>query len=1565
MLRALQELVRIGVRNTEAQVRLERAIDRRSLRVLRPSLDAIVDLPATQARLTSAPTSTEAAKVAMDSLKKSLGNLSDATTALTDTVVRDGGVLEALQNFTKGLTAGVHGIDAAVKEAQKNGINVISEGTAAGLVAAIASKLSGKGIFKSLLTGVGMGTTVGSLEASGNSLEEKAGDALTAGASAKLSYDMIKGLVKRGTAKEVFMSGASRFGTMAMSAVTVGQTIGIALVSYLAASKIGQLLSGDKDWSPDDLFSSGDKKKEATRPTSDTLLRELADQKAAFQAQFDTYKPYLPLEKGQTASKDTFEGALALINRDTQSVVDRFSGLTGAKISAAQTGELLKGLQTLSGNLDKTNPSYQKSLTEIVEKFGVKGKALSPEDALDLGGMSTSILASRQGMLERIKGLRSTLGAGQLVEGSFEAKQYEALKKLSIRPEFDKTFFGNTSDMSFSQTDTVMRDFTSVMADLTKGYPSKTELDHGQMRKLVVGALHATTDEEFRKLVDVLLENIRDLANTLGDKAANDLQQELSGVMQGVSKRSTSDVTRERIDKLSGLVNNATSGTLGERNQSDQTDLQRLTETLQVHIGVLKGAAERKPEDTQLLQQAEEALKASMGDTLQGDYKHIADQLMNGIYAAESRGTKNPYEALGAPVTHKVNGKEITEQARGKFQILPSTAADPGRGVKPLVSWEPQEQYRFARDHLAALLAENNGDLDKTLKAYSGNKTKPEELKAYKRKVLSAVGMPTELDKLQQGGWATRTEEGKWDLGYRGEQLKKRADSYVKPQETPEVKDYVQSDAAFNRSVDLERLDDEIKKLSNSPKAWELGVNTTDNLFNKRRDKTIANLQEERAFQAQQPYPDETHKQRLIQQIDLKIEKATLEAADAIATASREVTAKAAQIQLKIIDSKIQEASITRENVAKAGLTPEFNAVQEQINKLLIEREKQEQIIAENTKVGADLTAEQNDIINRKNRSIQEQLGFDQRMKLLQGREDRAAKEPAVFAQLQAQGSHVPIGMVKDYLAGRLTTTQQSLSELTTAKLANQAEQQKAPADTALKAEATRIDAEIEQRQRVIAQLTQDLKDFDSTLLGEIKQISASSIAAQIQDLPSSMKHLNKALEEDVVTAVDNFGTVIADSAIKAGSHLLGFGYTAEQVQQKLAVMSELWAAQGNKAQVMMDGVNVAEQINQIKLNELDPARQEYLISQAMQGQQTAVNAAQNQIDAAQYNVDKYNRENSFMGKAGTVATDFLRSGATDVLKSMSNSAFGALFGFMGKPDGTESNPINVKVVNGPTDTGVRSGESPSLLSGIGSTISGAWNAVTGWFGSSDTTNATNPQGDLKDTVSTGIKDGLSSDWYSGLTESMNNSNQGLLSGIGSTFDQFTSRLGVIFNAKNAWETSTVSTIQKWVGIASSLVGVAGGISGAAGSSGAVSKAVQGSGLNTYAASGGYITGPGTGTSDSIPARLSNGEYVLNHKAVKAIGKSTLDAWNFNLSRPMHFATGGMVGAMSQAVNNRQAAPQSPAASQNSQDPKSLRVVLVDDQRNVADFISSPAGETSLVGFVKRNKLTLSSLLKS
>ena len=67
-------------------------------------------------------------------------------------------------------------------------------------------------------------------------------------------------------------------------------------------------------------------------------------------------------------------------------------------------------------------------------------------------------------------------------------------------------------------------------------------------------------------------------------------------------------------------------------------------------------------------------------------------------------------------------------------------------------------------------------------------------------------------------------------------------------------------------------------------------------------------------------------------------------------------------------------------------------------------------------------------------------------------------------------------------------------------------------------------------------------------------------------------------------------------------------------------------------------------------------------------------------------------------------------------------------------------------------------------------------------------------------------------------------------------------------------------------------------------------------------ASGGRINGPGSGTSDSILARVSNGEYIVKAAAVNHYGAGLLSRIN-NMQIP-RFASGGQVGGRSGSTVN-------------------------------------------------------------
>jgi len=130
------------------------------------------------------------------------------------------------------------------------------------------------------------------------------------------------------------------------------------------------------------------------------------------------------------------------------------------------------------------------------------------------------------------------------------------------------------------------------------------------------------------------------------------------------------------------------------------------------------------------------------------------------------------------------------------------------------------------------------------------------------------------------------------------------------------------------------------------------------------------------------------------------------------------------------------------------------------------------------------------------------------------------------------------------------------------------------------------------------------------------------------------------------------------------------------------------------------------------------------------------------------------------------------------------------------------------------------------------------------------------------------------------------------------------------------------------------------------------------SGLFQWAgfASGGYVSGPGTTTSDSIPVRLSAGEYVLRAEAVRRVGVDFLHALNGGLFGPrwsgprLAFADGGLVPEVAQA----------PAAAPS----QSVRIVNVIDPGMAADYLNSAAGEKTILNVLSRNGSAVRELLR-
>lgn len=134
---------------------------------------------------------------------------------------------------------------------------------------------------------------------------------------------------------------------------------------------------------------------------------------------------------------------------------------------------------------------------------------------------------------------------------------------------------------------------------------------------------------------------------------------------------------------------------------------------------------------------------------------------------------------------------------------------------------------------------------------------------------------------------------------------------------------------------------------------------------------------------------------------------------------------------------------------------------------------------------------------------------------------------------------------------------------------------------------------------------------------------------------------------------------------------------------------------------------------------------------------------------------------------------------------------------------------------------------------------------------------------------------------------------------------------------------------------------------GSGGASGGLGGLISGFFKWAGFASGGYVTGPGTATSDSIPARLSTGEYVLRADAVRRVGVDFLHTLNGGLFAPrwmgprLAFAEGGLVPAVSPT----------PAVAPS----QSVRIVNVIDPALAADYLNSSAGERTILNIIARN----------
>lgn len=228
----------------------------------------------------------------------------------------------------------------------------------------------------------------------------------------------------------------------------------------------------------------------------------------------------------------------------------------------------------------------------------------------------------------------------------------------------------------------------------------------------------------------------------------------------------------------------------------------------------------------------------------------------------------------------------------------------------------------------------------------------------------------------------------------------------------------------------------------------------------------------------------------------------------------------------------------------------------------------------------------------------------------------------------------------------------------------------------------------------------------------------------------------------------------------------------------------------------------------------------------------------------------------------------------------------------------------------------------------------------------------------LKNTTTeleTTLKEGLTS----GLTDALS----GLANGTMNLREAITALAQSVVNAM-----AQMAANQLAQQAAGAIMGAFSGGTGAA--VGSALSSVQASRL----AQGGQVSGPGTTTSDSIPAWLSDSEYVLRAAVVNqpgmlpllddlnARGMAALEDRSFRVRHN----TGGLAGVPAPALpapgrpGGRMAEP---AASVNATLKNSQSFYLIDSPERIAEVLNSPAGDQAVTVMLSRDPAKFRSIL--
>ncbi|EIP99442.1 hypothetical protein OpiT1DRAFT_03959 [Opitutaceae bacterium TAV1] len=124
-------------------------------------------------------------------------------------------------------------------------------------------------------------------------------------------------------------------------------------------------------------------------------------------------------------------------------------------------------------------------------------------------------------------------------------------------------------------------------------------------------------------------------------------------------------------------------------------------------------------------------------------------------------------------------------------------------------------------------------------------------------------------------------------------------------------------------------------------------------------------------------------------------------------------------------------------------------------------------------------------------------------------------------------------------------------------------------------------------------------------------------------------------------------------------------------------------------------------------------------------------------------------------------------------------------------------------------------------------------------------------------------------------------------------------------------------------------------------------------------ATGGLVRGPGTGTSDSVPARLSDGEYVVRSAAVDYYGTDLMDAINagaLDLSAGVEAIPAPLTQPSTVSGGGSYSSTTTDAGAGGGQPAVNLNVAFFNTQGDARAWAESQEGQTMLIDMQRQNR---------